>query len=237
MLHFVICDDNLNILDKLEKMLENIFTKNNFEAEVSFKSDNSEDILDYIKHNPSDVFLLDINLKSSKTGLELAEEIRKVKKNSYLIFTTGHLEYAMVAYKYKTFDYIAKPITYDRLEDTVVRLFEDVNGLNKRYLRIDNKNTLIDESEIQYVKRDGMKLVFHTPSRDYDTYSSFNKFQDRLPKTYIRCHKSCIANINQIKDIEPVSGTITFNDGSTCDIGPKYKSEFMEVLKSYGSFK
>ena len=237
MLHFVICDDNLNILDKLEKMLENIFTKNNFEAEVSFKSHNSEDILDYIKRNPSDVFLLDINLKSSKTGLELAEEIRKVKKNSYLIFTTGHLEYAMVAYKYKTFDYIAKPITYDRLEDTVVRLFEDVNGLNKRYLRIDNKNTLIDESEIQYVKRDGMKLVFHTPSRDYDTYSSFNKFQDRLPKSYIRCHKSCIANINQIKDIEPVSGTITFRDGSTCDIGPKYKSEFMEVLKSYGSFK
>ena len=43
----------------------------------------------------------------------------------------------MVAYKYKTFDYIAKPITYDRLEDTIVRLFEDVNGLNKRYLRID----------------------------------------------------------------------------------------------------
>lgn len=237
MLHFVICDDNLNILDKLEKMLENIFTKNNFEAKVSFKSDNSDDILDYIKSNPADVFLLDINLKSSKTGLELAEEIRKIKKNSYLIFTTGHLEYAMVAYKYKTFDYIAKPITYDRLEDTIVRLFEDVNGLNKRYLRIDNKNTLIDESEIQYVKRDGMKLVFHTPSRDYDTYSSFNKFQDRLPKTYIRCHKSCIANINQIKDIEPVSGTITFKDGSTCDIGPKYKSEFMEVLKSYGSFK
>ena len=237
MLHFVICDDNLNILDKLEKMLENIFTRNNFEAKVSFKSDNSDDILDYIKSNPADVFLLDINLKSSKTGLELAEEIRKIKKNSYLIFTTGHLEYAMVAYKYKTFDYIAKPITYDRLEDTIVRLFEDVNGLNKRYLRIDNKNTLIDESEIQYVKRDGMKLVFHTPSRDYDTYSSFNKFQDRLPKTYIRCHKSCIANINQIKDIEPVSGTITFKDGSTCDIGPKYKSEFMEVLKSYGSFK
>ena len=237
MLHFVICDDNLNILDKLEKMLENIFTKNNFEAEVSFKSDNSEDILNYIKHNPSDVLLLDINLKSNKTGLELAEEIRKIKKNAYLIFTTGHLEYAMVAYKYKTFDYIAKPITYDRLEDTIVRLFEDVSGLNKRYVRIDNKNTLVEESEIQYIKRDGMKLVFHTPSRDYDTYSSFNKFQDRLPKTYIRCHKSCIANINQIKDIEPVSSTITFKDGSSCDIGPKYKREFMEVLKNYGSFK
>ena len=237
MLHFVICDDNLNILDKLEKMLENIFTKNNFDAKVSFTSDNSDKILEYIKSNPSDVLLLDINLKSNKTGLELAEEIRKVKKNSYLIFTTGHLEYAMVAYKYKTFDYIAKPITYDRLEDTIIRLFDDINGLNKRYLKIDNKNTLIDEAEIQYIKRDGMKLIFHTSTRDYDTYSSFNKFQDKLPKSYIRCHKSCIANINQIKDVEPVSGTITFKDGNTCDIGPKYKSEFMEVLNNNGIFK
>ena len=231
MLHFVICDDNLNILDKLEKMLENIFTKNNFDAKVSFTSDNSDKILEYIKSNPSDVLLLDINLKSNKTG-----EIRKVKKNSYLIFTTGHLEYAMVAYKYKTFDYIAKPITYDRLEDTIIRLFDDINGLNKRYLKIDNKNTLIDEAEIQYIKRDGMKLIFHTSTRDYDTYSSFNKFQDKLPKSYIRCHKSCIANINQIKDVEPVSGTITFKDGNTCDIGPKYKREFMEVLNNNGIF-
>lgn len=143
----------------------------------------------------------------------------------------------MVAYKYKTFDYIAKPITYDRLEETVTRLFEDINGVPKKYLKIDNKNTLVDESEVQFIKRDGMKLVFHTPSRDYDTYSSFNKFQDRLPENYVRCHKSCIANISQIKDVEPVTGTITFKDDSTCYIGPKYKSNLMEVLKQYGNFE
>lgn len=237
MLNFVICDDNLNILDRLEKMLENIFTKNNYDANVAYKSDDSDSILNYIADNRVDVVMLDINLKSNKTGLQLAEEIRKTNKNSYIIFTTGHLEYAMVAYKYKTFDYIAKPITYDRLEETVKRLYEDINGVPKKYLKIDNKNTIVDESEIQYIKRDGMKLVFHTPSRDYDTYSSFNKFQDRLPKNYVRCHKSCIANISQIKDVEPVSGTITFKDDSTCYIGPKYKSDLMEVLKDYGNFE
>ncbi len=237
MLNFVICDDNLNILDKLEKMLETIFTKNNYNASVVFKSDNPDDILNYIDNNITDVLMLDINLKCNKSGLELAEEVRKRKKNSYIIFTTGHLEYAMVAYKYKTFDYIPKPITYDRLEDTVTRLFEDANELNKKYIKIDNKNTIVDEAEIQYIKRDGMKLIFHTSSRDYDTYSSFNKFQEKLPETYVRCHKSYIANLNQIKDVEPVSGTITFRDGNTCDIGPKYKKEFMEVLKDYGNFE
>ncbi len=237
MLNFVICDDNVNLLDKLEKMLEAIFAKNNYEASVVFKSDSADDILNYIDNNIADVLMLDINLKSNKSGLELAEEIRKRKKNSYIIFTTGHLEYAMVAYRYKTFDYLAKPIVYDRLEDTINRLFEDANELSKSYIKIDNKNTIVDEAEIQYIKRDGMKLVFHTSSRDYDTYSSFNKFQDKLPTTYVRCHKSYIANMNQIKDVKPVSGTITFMDGHTCDIGPKYKREFMEVLKNHGNFE
>ena len=237
MLNFAICDDNLNILDRLEKMLDTIFCKNDFEAQVAFSSDNTEEVLNYISSNKVDVAMLDINLKSNKTGIELAKEIRKINKNIYIIFTTGHLEYAMIAYKVKTFDYIAKPINYDRLEETIIRLFEDVTSVPKRYLKIDNKNTLVDESEVQYIKRDGMKLVFHTNFRDYDTYSSFNKFQDKLPENYIRCHKSYIANINQIKDVEPVSGTITFKNGDTCDIGPKYKSDLMEVLNNYGNIQ
>ena len=140
MLNFVICDDNINLLDRLEKMLEAIFSKNNYDASVVFKSDNADDILNYIDNNVTDVLMLDINLKCNKSGLELAEEIRKRKKNSYIIFTTGHLEYAMVAYKYKTFDYLPKPIVYDRLEDTMARLFEDANELSKTYIKIDTKN-------------------------------------------------------------------------------------------------
>ena len=135
MLNFVICDDNLNILDRLEKMLDTIFCKNDFEAQVAFSSDNTEEVLNYISSNKVDVAMLDINLKSNKTGIELAKEIRKINKNIYIIFTTGHLEYAMIAYKVKTFDYIAKPINYDRLEETIIRLFEDVTSVPKRYLK------------------------------------------------------------------------------------------------------
>ena len=65
MLNFVICDDNLNILDRLEKLLENIFTKNNLEGQVSFKFNNFEDLLECFDNgNQVDVLLLDINLKS-----------------------------------------------------------------------------------------------------------------------------------------------------------------------------
>lgn len=236
MLNFAICDDNVNILDRMQKMLSNIFSKNSFEASVTYSTDNSEDMLNFIKDNKVDVIMLDINLKSDKSGLEIARAVRKINKDSYIIFTTGHLEYAMLAYKVKTFDYLPKPITYDRLEDTIIRLFDDIYGMPKRYIKIDNKNTLVDSAEVMFIKREGMKLIFHTASRDYDTYSSFNKMQDALPETYKRCHKSFVANIALIKDIDPVSGIVTFKDGTTCDIGPKYKSNLMEGVKSYGDF-
>lgn len=234
MLNFVICDDNISILDKFSKILETIFTQHGYDAKVGLKTDDVDELLEYIDENKTDVLILDINLRSDKTGLEIASKVRERNKDTYFVFTTAHLEYAMMAYKFKTFDYIAKPVTADRLEETVVRLFEDINGQPKRYIKIDNKKTIIDESEISYIKRDGMKLIFHTKSRDYETYSSFNKIQASLPSNFIRSHKSFIVNINNIVNLDPVSNVIYFDNGTTCDIGPKYKDDLIEEVKNNG---
>ena len=231
MLNFVICDDNLKILDKFSKMLDNIFENHNFDAQVGLISADVETIIKYIDENKTDVLILDINLKSNKTGLEIAAHVREKNKNAYIIFTTAHLEYAMLAYKYKTFDYLPKPVSLERLEETIIRLFEDINGLPKKYIRIDSKNTIVDANEILYIKKDGMRVVFHTNSRDYETYSSFNKIKDLLPNNFVRCHKSYIANISNIANIDPVTNIIYFNNSpSHCDIGPKFKKDFMEVI-------
>lgn len=237
MLNFVICDDNQNMLNKLNKMFDTLFISNNIEGNIVFQSTNPTDILDFAKSNTVNVFVLDIQLKSNMSGLELAEKIREFNKDSYIIFTTGHLEYSLLAYKLKTFDYIPKPITLERLEETVLRLVDDINGTPKKYIKIDNKNTLVDENEILYIKRDGMKLIYHTTDKDYDTYSSFAKMEEFLPKNFIRCHKSFVVNLNKIIHVEPVSSTIYFNDNSSCEIGPKYKREILEVLNTYGNVK
>ena len=76
-----------------------------------------------------------------------------------------------------------------------------------------------------------MKLIFHTKNRDYETYSSFNKIQSSLPDNFVRCHKSYIANINKITDID-ANSTIMFSNNNSCMIGPKYKNSFMEVLNN-----
>ena len=89
MINFVICDDNANILDKLSKTLENIFIKNSFDAQVVLKTDNTNQLLNFVESTKTDVLILDINLKSKKSGLEIAQAVREKNKDIYIKYETG----------------------------------------------------------------------------------------------------------------------------------------------------
>ena len=230
MLNFVLCDDNELILVKLCKMLESIFINNNLSAQIVFSSTNSEETLEYVLNNEVHVLLLDIELKSKLSGIEIANIIRKENKCIYLIFTTGHLEYGLIAYQCKTFDYLSKPITMERLESTILRLFEDLTSKPKNFLKLENANTVINLDSVQYIQKDGMKLIFYTDNREYKIYSSFIKISKSLPQNFIRCHKSYIINIDKVTNIQASTNTVLF-ENNKCFIGPKYKNNLMEVFK------
>lgn len=231
MLKFAVCDDNIIILNRLAKMLENIFIKNNLCAEVVLSTNSSKELIEYINSNNLDVLILDIDFKSECSGLELAKKIREKNKNMYLIFSTGHLEYALIAYKLKTFDYLPKPVTPERLEETINRVFDDIKQENEpNFIQIGNSKILVNQNEIDYIKKDGMKVIYHTQYKEYEAYSSFSKIEENLPENFVRCHKSYIVNTQNIVNIESSNNTIYFNSKNSCSIGPKYKNNFMEVF-------
>ena len=174
---------------------------------------------------------LDIKLKAKNNGIDFARKIRNTHKNLYIIFTTAHLEYAFLAFQVKAFDYLPKPIAYDRLEHTLLRLFDDINCANKNFISVNNK-TYINENDIYYIKRDGMRLVFKTNTNTYETYSSFNKLSSKLPHNFVRCHKSYIANVNNITCVEASRNVIMFGNNVECYIGPKYKNDLLEAISN-----
>lgn len=238
MLDFVLCDDNFNVLTRLEKLLETIFIDGKFDARIALSTTMPEELINYMRNNTVHVVILDIDLKSKISGLDLANTIRNHDKNVYIIFTTGHLEYGLMAYKYKTFDYIPKPITRERLEETITRLFEDVSGCVTNFVRLDNNKTIIKQDTIKYIQKDGMKTIFHTDTREYETYSSFKTIMQQLPEQFMQCHKSYIVNTSKIVGIDSASNTILLDNkdqGYRCFIGPKYKNKLMEVF-NHGNF-
>lgn len=235
MLNFILCDDNVPSLNRLSKMLESIFINNNIDARIGLLASTPSETLEYIQKNKVDVLFLDINLNDTLNGCDIADLVRKKNKNIYIIFLTGHLEYALLAYKYKTFDYLPKPIVDERLEETILRLIEDITLEPANFIKLNNNRTIINANEINYIKKDGMKLIFCTNKENYETYSSFSKFKSCLPDNFVRCHKSYIVNINNVTKFRSNENILELKGHEQCAIGAKYKNNFLEVFKN-GNF-
>ncbi|MBR2704982.1 MAG: response regulator transcription factor [Clostridia bacterium] len=234
MLNFVLCDDNVHILNKFSKMLDLIFVNNDLDAKVVLSTPNPSEVLKYVENNQVDVLILDIIFKSDISGIDIANKIRAKNKKAYIIFATGHLEYLILAYKCKTFDYLPKPISMENLQTTILRLFDDIKatGSKKGFINIDNKDTLINDDLIYYIEKSKNKIVFRTHDSEYCVSSSFNRLVHKLPENFVRCHKSYIVNVKNISKIE--NDTIFFDKSNkyTCSIGPVYKKNFMEVFNN-----
>ena len=222
MLNFMLCDNNVAYLNTLEKALNKLIIKNNFCADIGFKSDDVSKVSNYIRDNSVDVIFLDAS------GIDIAKKIREYNKSMYIIFITSRKEYTSLAFEVKAFDYLPKKLSIDRLEKTLVRLFDDIKSSSNTFIPLNNK-TFINQDDVYYIKKDGMKAVVKTYNNTFETYSSFNKLFEKLPDNFVRCHKSYIANINNISRIELGDSLVFFNDNEKCYIGPKYKDNIIEA--------
>ena len=142
MINFVLCDDNIMVLSKLKEMLNSIFLKYDFDATVKLATNSTKELIKFVNSNRIDVLFMDIDLNTKENGIEIAKLIRKSNKSLYLIFVTAHFEYIISSFECKTFDFIQKPFTYARLERTILRIFDDIDGFNSRFIDINNSGQI-----------------------------------------------------------------------------------------------
>ena len=237
MIKFALCDDNTQLLSKLREMLESIFLKEDLDATVTFASDNPEQLLKFLDNNEVNVLFLDIDLNTKLTGVDIAKEIRERNKSVYIIFLTAHFEFIISALECTTFDFIQKPFNREKLEKTIHRLFDDMNANSAKFIRLNRSHELVNQNLVNYIQKDGMRTIYNMGSGNVSSYGSFTNISDTLPDNFVRCHKSFIVNVNNIRNVDLKNNTIFFKDSndSMCFIGPKYKNHFMEVLNNYGN--
>ena len=235
MLNFVICDDNISVLQSVTKFLESIFINHKLEAKISFSTSEHDKLLNFAESNSVDVIILDIDLKSNKNGLDIAMELRKNNKNLYIIFLTGYMDYVFQSLKVRIFDYLLKPINYEKLETCILRLIEDTKEIN-HYICLNNKIT-VNQNDIIFIEKVGMKSVIYTKDSTISVYSTLDKIFSNLSENFIRAHKSYIVNTNKIQNIDFTKNTLHLDNNLNCNIGLKYKHNLLEVLKNASHFK
>ena len=95
------------------------------DAKIIAVAENGNDAWDlWLEHEP-DVVFLDIQMPGMN-GLTVAERIRG---RSQIVFVTAYDQHAVQAFEHAALDYLLKPVTLERLAQTVERLVERIKAL------------------------------------------------------------------------------------------------------------
>lgn len=105
-----------------------------------------DDLFKYLKIKNYDIVLLDINLKSEKTGLELIGEVLEIYPDINVVILTSYdlKNYKETAYKLGVKDFINKSVDIDDLIERLVR----VNEGKHKIFNINDKPLLTDSEKI-----------------------------------------------------------------------------------------
>lgn len=89
---------------------------------------NAKEAFEKAQTQKFDVAILDIQLKGSTTGVELAEMLMEKQPGINIIFATGYDEYQQKAFKMHASGYILKPVTVEKVRDELENLRYPVNS-------------------------------------------------------------------------------------------------------------
>jgi len=156
--------------------------------------------------NETDIFLFDIEM-DGVDGMDLGKIVRSKKKNAIIIYITGYKDYAVEAFEIKAFNYIMKPVLYDRfvrvLKDALLKV--DENKYKKeveKYYVVDRKDSAkkLKYNEIFYFEKSLRKIKVVLRNQTLEFYGSFRELKEELDMSHFtQCHQSFIVNNRKIE--------------------------------------
>ncbi|MED1104318.1 LytTR family DNA-binding domain-containing protein [Bacillus paramycoides] len=240
MLKVLVVDDEMLARDELKYLLER--TK---EVEIVGEADCVEDALEELMKNKPDIVFLDIQL-SDDNGFEIANILKKMKNPPSIVFATAYDQYALQAFEVDALDYILKPFDEERIVQTLkkykkqkqtkIETKQDVTTeMHKLALPIEESIVLVNIEDIIYVGLVDGKVTVKTMKETYVTHDTLVILEKKLSQTiFMRVHRSFIANINHISEIQPWFNS-TYNlimkEGSKVPVSRTYAKELKRLLR------
>ena len=211
----IIIDDEKLARDLLRTYLQDIE-----QLEIISECENGFEGLKAVNELKPDLLFLDIQMPKI-SGFELLELL---EDPPMIIFTTAYDEYAIKAFELNAVDYLLKPFPKERVVESVRRavklLKQDgsesekikklqnsekaINSpLSRVVVKINHKITVIPVEGIIYLEAQDDYVQIVTPTGKFLKQKTMNYFEKNLnPERFVRIHRSYIANIDEIKNLE-----------------------------------
>ncbi|HLK57506.1 MAG TPA: response regulator [Chthonomonadaceae bacterium] len=170
-----------------------------------------------------DLLLLDIQMPGF-TGLQLASALMHLDHAPLLVFVTGYSEYAVTAFERGALDYLVKPISPERLAQTLARAQERLTDrearkalrqqiaaqahaatsapLKRLPIRVDYTVRLIRVEDIVCAIARDKRVYVLTHQGEYRTYYTLKQLESLLPPDrFLRIHDSYLVNQESIEEV------------------------------------
>lgn len=165
-----------------------------------------------------DIVFLDVQMPKL-TGFEVLEII---DFQPVIIFTTAYDQYAIKAFEANAVDYLLKPFSKQRFEQSIQKAIEiikskqnlpikqliesnddKVESLNRIAIKNGGEINLISVDDIIYLESNGDYVNIYTKNGRFLKEKTMKYFENHLDASkFIRIHRSYIVNANEIRKIE-----------------------------------
>lgn len=190
--------------------------------------------LTLLQHQEIDLIFLDINMPQL-SGLALARFIDP--QRTKIIFTTAYAEHAVASYEVEAFDYLLKPISFERFTQAIRRLLREQvvqpgqppaaptatitveSGVNTH---------LVNPAHISYLEKDGNYLFYHLDGQRIMARQSVAEALVTLPSYFLQIHKSYIINVRQVEYFNKLEVSV---HGRKLPVGGSFREDVLHHLE------
>lgn len=210
-----ICDDGEHVCIDIEKMLIQYAKKQNIRVDTNVWH-SGEELRDYLEAgNHLDILFLDIEL-FKMTGIEVGNYIRKQLDDMgmQIVYISGKSSYAQQLFKTQPLDFLVKPITQAKINETMETAVRIIKRKEERFEFQQGKEYYyVPMGDIVYFGSEKRKIKVVTMKATFEFYGKLKEVAKRLPEKFIVIHQSYIVNMEYVfrytyEMVELVDGTI-----------------------------
>lgn len=163
MVSIAVCDDDRDMLDKLEGCIKAHAKETSEVVKVKTFSCSENFAMSVTDGDSYDMYILDVEMPGMN-GMELAARIRSVQPAAIIIFITYYINYAPQGFKVNAFRYVMKLKLEQELEEALDKAFEELTKIDDESLLCSSYNSLtrIFLRDIIYMQRHLRHTEIHT---------------------------------------------------------------------------
>lgn len=219
----IIADDEKELRTYLKRMLAGIWP----ELDICGEAVNGKEALKLIDDFAPHIAFLDIKMPGL-SGLDVAKKIAGVCR---IVFITAFDKYAVEAFEREAVDYLVKPVTRERLTQTVNRLKKQLQSspeppagiadMISQVLAGMQGNAGVSHPYLQWIKTQHKKSVRLIPVEEVDYFQADDKYtlvitgetkelikksirelsQELDPQKFWQIHRGTIVNVSRIENV------------------------------------